>query len=312
MKNIAIIGAGQLGSRHLQALALHKQELSIYLVDPVQSSLDVSLERFKEVDVFYNKKLYLKKSIEELPSTIEFAIIATNSLQRLSALKDLLQQSTVKYLLLEKFLFPTEEEYTEATKLIDSNGVIAYVNCARRMWSNYRKLQKECENDTNIKLTVRGSNWNLASNAIHFLDLFLFLCNENQVDIDVTSLDENLLKNKRPGYIEISGTLKGYTSNGNSFHLTSSKDGIYQPEMTIESDQRVYRIKETEQKIWKDDKDSEYFKLYHQSQLTHKAYEQLLETNACYLVPFQQAVQEHLMLLKAFNVFLNGREGAIT
>lgn len=311
MENITIIGAGQLGSRHLQALALHENELAIYLVDPIQSSLDLCESRFKEVDEFQNKKLYLKKSIKDLPSYIEFAVIATNSLQRLSVLKDLLHQAEVKYLLLEKFLFPYEAEYTEAASLIKEKDVITYVNCSRRMWPNYRKLKEQFIHDSEIKLTVSGPNWNMGSNAIHFFDLFFYLCNEKSANIDITNLDQELLDNKRAGYIEISGTLSGITENGHSFCLTSTKDVNSSVNIAVESNNRSFQINESEEKIYQDEKDK-FFKLYHQSELTNIVYEQLIETGTCHLVPFDQSITYHLILLKAFNKFLNGREGVIT
>ena len=47
MKTVLVIGAGQLGSRHLQALKLVQNDLSISVVDPFQASLDVAKERFE-------------------------------------------------------------------------------------------------------------------------------------------------------------------------------------------------------------------------------------------------------------------------
>ena len=49
MLNIAIIGCGQIGSRHLQALSLIKEGAIIYLVDNSPESIDISKERFEQV-----------------------------------------------------------------------------------------------------------------------------------------------------------------------------------------------------------------------------------------------------------------------
>ena len=48
MKTIVVIGAGQLGSRHLQALSKVNFKTTIEVVDPFESSLVVAKGRFNE------------------------------------------------------------------------------------------------------------------------------------------------------------------------------------------------------------------------------------------------------------------------
>ena len=49
MKKVYLIGAGQIGSRHLQALKSVSQPLSIKVIDPFQNSLDVAKQRYEEM-----------------------------------------------------------------------------------------------------------------------------------------------------------------------------------------------------------------------------------------------------------------------
>ena len=46
MINIAIIGAGELGSRHLQALAHLEEDATIQVVDSSEESRQITMERF--------------------------------------------------------------------------------------------------------------------------------------------------------------------------------------------------------------------------------------------------------------------------
>ena len=48
-KKVVIIGAGNIGSRHLQALKAVKIPLEIFVIDPSQASLDLSKERYKSM-----------------------------------------------------------------------------------------------------------------------------------------------------------------------------------------------------------------------------------------------------------------------
>lgn len=95
MKKIAIIGAGQLGSRHLQALSKVRDEATLYIVDPLEESLKISERRFHEVKSV-NKKLVSLKEISDLPKELEFVIISTNSKERLGVLKELVAHAKVK------------------------------------------------------------------------------------------------------------------------------------------------------------------------------------------------------------------------
>lgn len=316
MRNIAIIGAGQLGSRHLQALALYNGELNIYIIDPKNASLEISKKRYEQVDNYQNKNIYFGNHISILPKKLDFAIIATTSAQRLEILKQLLKHSKVDYLLMEKFLFPKVNEYEQALKLISDNKVKAYVNCARRAWPIYQEIRNAVSGDLNINVTVSGSNWNMASNSIHFFDLYFYLSGDKKMKISTKALDPELISNKRDGYIEVTGALNGISSNG-EIQLNSNNLESAPVEILIESDKHKYIILEEKEvvRIYEDDKNyvrEEKIKALKQSELTHNIFQQLIETDTCDLVPFEESTTHHLLLLNAFNEFLGDREGMIT
>jgi len=50
MKHILIIGGGQLGSRHLQAVKKCEFPVSIVVLDPSRESLTVCESRYKEIE----------------------------------------------------------------------------------------------------------------------------------------------------------------------------------------------------------------------------------------------------------------------
>lgn len=309
MKNVAIIGAGQLGSRHLQALAT-VENINIYILDPEEKALQLSKARFNEVNQ-QNKNLNCLTEVTGLPTELEFVVIATNSKQRLSVLRQLLSHATVKYLLLEKFLFPKVEEYDEASELLSINGTSTYVNCSRGMWSSYKDLKKVLDRSQQLTFKVTGANWNMSSNAIHFLNIFLNLVGEETTSVDASFLDKEIIKNKRPGYIDFTGKIKAITPKGNTLVLDSNKDGDTAIVMEIASSKQNIEICES-QGICKINQKEQPFLVQYQSQLTNLVYEELQREGKCDLVNYSQAKKEHLVLLEAINKFLNGREGAIT
>ena len=54
MYKIAVIGAGQLGSRHLQGLKLSKLKSDIWVVDNNSNSLQIAQQRYEEGEVNSN------------------------------------------------------------------------------------------------------------------------------------------------------------------------------------------------------------------------------------------------------------------
>lgn len=310
MKNIAIIGAGQLGSRHLQAVANIKSKVTIYIVDSSEESLSLSEKRFNEVNSKW--ELYSLKKISDLPKSIEFAVIATNSLQRLNALMDLVTHANVKYLILEKFLFPYEEEYKIAQKLLDNTQTKVFVNCAKAMWPKYQELRKLVSKENAIKINVSGNDWNMASNSIHFLNLLTFLTDSNNILVDTSLLDENLTVNKRAGYVEFTGTLKIIANNKHEVILTSKLENKA-PFYKIEVSSKNFSIEINEiEENWSINGNKERFPICYQSNLTDLIFNQLEQRGECDLVEYSTSAKEHLLLLRAFNKYLGSREGIIT
>ena len=78
VKNIAIIGAGNLGSRHLQALALIDFPINIDVTDLSKESLKTAKKRWEEMpanDLI--KQIQFVNSIDELSANLDVVIIAT-------------------------------------------------------------------------------------------------------------------------------------------------------------------------------------------------------------------------------------------
>jgi predicted dehydrogenase len=136
---VAIIGAGQLGSRHLQSLS--KTDYLLYVVDPSEESLKLAKERFDEVaDEFRGSISYLNR-IDDLPAEIDVCIVATNSKVRAQVTESLLLHSRIRFLILEKVLFPVLKEYDHIQQLLKNSSTKAWVNCPRRMFPIFNHIK---------------------------------------------------------------------------------------------------------------------------------------------------------------------------
>ena len=154
---VAIIGAGQLGSRHLQGVLSSKLSLVVHVMDITPSSLEMSKTRASEVK--HSNELYFHTNIKGLPDNLDLVIVATNANVRATVTKSLLGSKKVKNLVLEKVLFQKIEDYDSILKLTESKGTKTWVNHPRRYQTLYKELKPKLTQIDQIDFNVYGQNW---------------------------------------------------------------------------------------------------------------------------------------------------------
>lgn len=306
--NLVIIGAGQLGSRHLQSIA--SSNYNIFVVDPSGNSLQVARDRFNEVNQSFRGNISFLTSVEGLPSQIELGIIATNSKVRAQVIETLLSNCHVKNLILEKVLFPVLSEYQQIQDLLNKTQTKCWVNCPLRILPVYQNI-KEALVGERIQLQVVGNGWGLGCNGIHYLDLFSYLTGNSDLTLHNNNLDKSIQDSKRNGYIEFTGSMQGYNKNGDSFSLTSNSSGSGGPLLiTITSEKSHYVIHQTNKFFinkasvdnnWQWEK-AEYPLLY-QSQLTMPIVREIFAAGTCGLTTFKESVKLHTVFISSLLQF---------
>lgn len=311
-RSITIIGAGQLGSRHLQALALLENATRIFVIDPSDESLEVARQRFAQVEGYQRHELHLLHSLEQLEEKeLELVVVATNAAVRHAIVMDLLTNFKVRYLILEKFLFQRLADYEEVEDKLRETGTTCYVNCPRRMFPAYREIRDQLRDQSQVHVEVIGNNWGLGCNGIHFVDLFQWLSGE-PIDQWENQLDPELLESKREGYKEFSGRIQGTTGKGNTISLTNFKSGGPNNSIRISTPSHRFLVAETAGKVIHEKLDAEKiewkerdFSMLFQSHLTNIVAEQLIRTGKCDLTPYKDSKEIHIpflsLMLSHFN-----------
>ena len=308
ISRILVVGAGQLGSRHLQGLAKINLPIEITVIDPSEESLKVSRQRFEEVAGFMGSIIYSTKLPSE--ALFDIAIISTNSNVRKGVIENVVLNNKVKYFILEKFLFQKRDDYFDIEKLLISNNIRAWVNCSRRMFPFYQEIKDSLDNQKHIHFSVSCSNLFLGSNAIHYLDLFAFLSNDYNFEIE-TNFDQEILKSKRNGFIDFSGHIYG-RSDIMSFDIHSYSVEGTSNMLIIESPNQRYIVEENfpvQLSISKKENNWQWEKkeinIPYQSGLTNIVCEELLAKGNCDLSTYSDSTQLHLMLLEKFIAHYN-------
>lgn len=298
MKSIAVIGAGQLGSRHLQGLLKCKIQQEIYVLDPSNESLNLARLRANEISHEHN--IHFVTDWTFLPQVLNLVIVSTSANVRENVVVQLIENYKVDFLVLEKVLFQQIESFSKVGNLIEKNQIKTWVNHPRRMFHSYQEIRQNLLNKTPRVYQVAGGNWGLACNALHFIDLFEYLSDTNLDSLDASWVDNQILPSKREGFIEFTGTVKGLLNDGSTFSITSFEGEPSAVTITAFDDENRYVIQESGTLcIYKFNKQSAFraevspFVMEYQSDLTQRLASAIFENGECELPTFEHARRTH-------------------
>lgn len=300
---IAVIGAGNLGRRHLEAVLALEDESEVFVVDPSEASLSLAREGLNgNYPAGAEETTRFLTDASQLPDRLDYVINATTSRFRFDSICEILDKRSVDFMLLEKVLFQKLSEYSDATALLHSNKVKTWVHTPRRAYPIYQNLHEKYSAQRLMSLEVEGMR-GLGGNAIHMLDLVAFFGSESEaISIDSSGLEDDLLGNDRTGYVEVGGEIKGVlgavrfslkAANSDSPNL---KFRFTFEEGTVEVDEKNCNFQEF-------DRDGALaneaeFRVPYVSEMGTKIASDILSGGSCDLPNFEQsAVLHHALIL---------------
>lgn len=311
MKKIAVIGAGQIGSRHLQALGKIDIPISIEVVNPNTGALLMAEKRFGEVPINKNiSSINFFKDLGKLSSEIDLCIIATKADVRADVIREVTARKIIRNLILEKVLFQNIKDFDLISELLKSANINAWVNCPRRTYPIYKWIKGFFPPGEKISICVEAQDMGLCCNSIHFIDLLSFITELTNIEIDITGIEKTVFESKRTGFIEFYGILQGFQSNGSNIIVTSQNKMPSLIKIMIFGERINVFINETEgtaeiskkEDNWKWEKIQ--FKEPLQSELTQLVAKDILENGKCSLTDFDDSCLLHKPLLSSFTTHL--------
>lgn len=299
MKSIVLVGAGQLGSRHLQALAKLETPHLMYVVDPSEGSLEVAKERYEEVDSSITHQVHYVTAISDIEcSEVDYCIIATTANYRLAVIEELVNNICIAHLIFEKVLFQSLAEYEKAQAIIDAKGIKAWVNCPFRLYPFYQEIKaKYLQHDQPIHYDYKGGEWvGLACNSIHYIDHVNFYCDSMPAKITANNLE--LTQGKRQGFIEFTGQLFITFADGSELRLESVKASDEASLITISQEDLSIAIEELTGKYTvsraNETLEEGAFDVVYQSNLTHLVIQEIEKTGQSGLSDYTLSKDLHL------------------
>ncbi len=310
MKTVVLIGAGQLGSRHLQSLSLLDINVKIQVVDPYEESLKISKERFEQMPNNPLIKVEYFLNINDIDVNIDLCIVATTSNVRADIIKILVGKKNIRKFILEKVLFQKLSEYDEIQQILKNKNIDCWVNHPFRCYPIYKELKKYFSSFTPVTYHVSGGDWGLGCNGLHYIDHLAFLTNSYDLNINTDFLDKVIIDSKRNGFKEFSGRLIGSLGD-NNFILQCDK--YYSPlTITIQNENIKIILDEVsgwlkiakKENNWKWENFNEKI-MFFQSELTNIVATEIFKNNDCDLPTFEMATNLHKSFIEGLLRHLN-------
>jgi predicted dehydrogenase len=306
-KNIFLVGCGNIGSRHLQALVKLPFKVDIHIVEKSNESKILAINRLKEIK--FNKKnfnFFWYNSVDQLTSSSDLVIISTLSRGRVDLILSLLKNENKKFLI-EKPVCQSKKEYDHLLSQMNLFNATGWINTNRRYFESYQKIKNDLNNCKFININVVSTASGLGTNAIHFLDLFSWLIDDSKIKLNGEFLNPKLFFNKRgKEFKEFYGTIFGSGKNNSSITLNflpSKNESIF---LTISTDSVTYVIDELNQNALKIGKTNKKFNFIydHVSQSTTKIVMDILEKNKSFLPQLDESYVNHIELFRIFNLHI--------
>lgn len=313
VKRILIIGCGNIGSRHAQAVTKLPWNVSVECVEPNNSAIEITKQRIAEMP--YDQDMINFRWFNSLKGTSnvsDLVIVSTTAIGRADLLKELLEQGHRTFII-EKLVCQSKIEYEAIlTKFKDYNAK-GWVNTTRRYYKSNQYIKKIFNKDQWIHYSVIAGNRGLGCNAIHYLDLFSWFINSENLELNGDFLLNSTFVNKRgDNLIEFAGTIIGSDESGSVATITFLPYDNLPDIINISGKEKHIVIDETNElsSILRGTiKPAFSYKNEFNSDVTKEIIQDIFTTNICILPTLKQSAALHYELFRIFNAHIKKLTG---
>ncbi|MFA7677419.1 MAG: Gfo/Idh/MocA family oxidoreductase [Candidatus Omnitrophota bacterium] len=233
-KKILLVGCGQLGSRHLQAVASLKGVTEVHVVDPSPEAIELGKSRLSQVaDLNKNIKFSWFEDLDKSSQAGDLCLIATQAKGRCQLIERVAKEFNYKKFLIEKIVSQSVEEYESLISFCKANDIAVWVNCKKRAHGIQKYIKSKLKSNEPIIFSSVGGNHGLANNGVHQIDLFVFYDGSSRLYSSGLKIDDKIHPSKRGKEIfDLSGSLYGYSDRGSKFMLSFS-DSNPSPDLIV-------------------------------------------------------------------------------
>lgn len=219
---VLVVGCGNLGIRHLQAVAALPMVREIEVVDPKPEALEGGRRFLSDMPKRQSPVSFRwVSSIEEASPQGDLCIVVTHAKGRAPLVCDIASHLGYRAFLIEKVVSQSAAEYDQLLSFSKAKKLSIWVNCKSRAYPIHKYIKRRVGSNGPIVFSVVGGNFGLANNGVHSADLFVFYDETKALQEVGASIDPILHPSKRGAELfDLSGTLQASTAKGSHFTLS--------------------------------------------------------------------------------------------
>jgi len=222
---VLIVGCGDIGSRHLQAVSTLPEVKEIQVVDPRPEASALGQKRLAEMpgrQTDTEVRWFL--SLEEASFGGGLCIVASQAEGRCQLTRRVTETLGYKSFILEKLVAQSVLEMEDLIEFHAANNVSAWANCKSRAYQFHQRAKEWMDPSEPIIFDSMGSNHGLATEGVHSVDLFAFYDEASWIKSTESQIDPVLHPSKRGQTIfDLSGALHGYSQKGSRFTISHTQ-----------------------------------------------------------------------------------------
>ena len=274
---VGIIGVGNIGLRYLEGILKASPGAEVFVVDRESRLAELTAMDFERTKYF--------TSLKDIGERVDIMVVATSCDSRLELYRQCLELNP-KYIILEKYLFKSRAEFDESISL---SRVPTFVN----QWLFGTKTFSKILNKNVRSVVVKGSNWGLGCNSVHWIDLIKQSLGLSNLRVGKRSTILDVFGSKRAGYEEVHGDwiFEDETSD-KSFRLIDSASDSQSPGLTIKVDDDDYYF--DYKTVSRSGEVISHFPYF--SDQIGGIMEELLKRGECCLPTLEESVSQHLLV----------------
>lgn len=302
--NIAIIGCGNLGTRHIQGLGKSKYKLNVHFYDVSIISLNKCKsfisEHSNELKNIIPIPYHDLSSLISLDIKFDLVIIATTAFKRSNLINFLSKNIRSSAWIIEKPITQSFREIDELLNAFELTTNNVWVNFARREIPWHQEMKFKYFENKRINMKITGKKIGIGSNISHFVDLINFWSDEVPISVDVSGLSNEWYDTKRNGYKDVDGVISVKFSSGSELSIISNdhfQELLIKAE--LEFDKINYQINEQKGTLRTNGTLIEKGTMLLQSQITGTLFDRIYEQELCNLTPLDLAAENYKKIISA-------------
>ncbi|MGB5324273.1 MAG: hypothetical protein WBN40_02460, partial [Pseudomonadales bacterium] len=227
----------------------------------------------------------LLSSLDDVNEAIDLCVVSTSCESRLAIYKRCLELNP-RYIILEKYLFKSREEFEECLAL---DRLPTFVN----QWL-YGSKAFDCIFEEEVRsVELIGSNWGMACNAVHWIDVFKRHMKITHLQAGSDTRISKVFPSKRAGYEEIHGELVFTDRDSDkTFRLVDHGDESLAGMQEFRLKNKVYLFDFT--KITLNRKVISHFPYL--SDLIGEVVGEILQNGRSHLPSLEESISQHLLI----------------